>query len=482
MLFEKTNELDKYDVVVAGGGPAGVGAGLACARAGLKTILVEGNGCLGGTLTAGALPFVLGSYTGSIPFPEMVRLGLTYKELPRPYRAVKGLMAEFQSRVKAQGGGLGPAVIPHAQKYPGLDRLSCHDEFTFDIEIGKQVFDAMALESGLDLLFYTQALDVKREGNEIKGVFVANKNGLSYIPCVALIDCTGDADLVYRAGYETIKGDPVSGEMSAVSLIAHVENVDPEPLNRYLQDGGNPWFTEIMAQAKADLPERRQDIPDNLVFFPMPQEGVFMVNGGTSNSPVDGTDARALTALTLWGRRRAKFLVEELFHKYIPGGEKARLRLSAYYPGVRETRKIVGEYNLTEADVLSGKRFTDSIALAGRHFDLDRGGTWDNQPFGAKRLGGGVVTVPYRTMIPAGSSNILAAGRCIAAEGQALGPIRISSTCMALGQAAGTAAALKIKRNVDFKSIDIARLRHELLQRDAVIDALSDNVEAEEAQ
>jgi len=466
-----------YDIVVAGGGPAGIGAAIAAAKQGMSVLLIEGNGCLGGTSIAGALPFFLGAMTGSIPYPEMLEKGLQYRDLPRPRKAVGGVFDEVTTAIKAEQGGVGPCVMGQTDKYPGLDRLGCHDEFTFDMEIGKRVLDELMLKYGVTLLYYTHAMRVEKEGNRIKGVYVHNKSGESFIPCKAVVDCTGDADLVARAGYETYKGDRETGEMTAASLVCHIENIRSDVMEEYLNEGGDPWFRPACAAARAEHPveAETQALPKNIIIFPMVQEGVFMVNSGTCFDNIDGTDGDDMTKVTLIGRQRGKFLVEELFKKHIPGAENCRLRVSASYPGVRETRRIIAERMLTEEDLLNGTKFEDTIALAGRHFDLTRPSLTKKQglqPFAdAKRsVRGGVACIPYSALVPKGADDIIVAGRCIAADGQALGPARIMSTCMATGEAAGTAAALKVQQDISFRNVDVKELRSLLKINGAEID------------
>jgi hypothetical protein len=284
-----------------------------------------------------------------------------------------------------------------------------------------------------------------------------------------VVDATGDADLVARAGFETYKGDKETGEMTAASLVAHIEDIDAGKIAKYLEEGGDPWFYEACTEARQAYPDL--DLPSALIIFPMMHEGVFMVNGGTSFGGYDGTSAESLTALTIRGRKRAQLLVEKLFRPYMPGAERCRLRLTAAYPGVRETRRIVAETTLTEEALLSGKRFEDTIALAGRHFDLSRAKT--GQPFHEKRLSvkGGVAPIPYGALLPRGADNLIAAGRCIAADGQALGPARIMSTCMAVGQAAGVAARFKLEADAPFRAVDAQALRARLRALDAEVDA-----------
>lgn len=461
-----------FDVVVAGGGPAGISAAIASARRGKKTMLIEVNGCVGGTCTAGALPFWLGHTNGSIPFPQMVKKGLQYKDLPHPRKAVGGIFEEAMNRIKDAEGGVGPCKLAQTDKYPGLDRLGCHDEFTFDIEIGKRVLEEMLVEAGVTIRYYARVIDAVREGNVIKGIKFADKGGVQYVTADAFIDCTGDADVVDYAGFATYKGDKVTGEMTSTSLVCHIENIDTAAVETYLNEGGDPWFCAQYKQAVADYPdaELAQNPKDpSLIIFPMFQEGVFMVNSGSSFSNYDGTNGEHMTELTLRGRQRAKNLVEILFRKYMPGGENARLRLTAAYPGVRETRRIISEGALTEQHLLEGTSFEDTVALAGRHFDLYRS---TGQEFAdkEKKVKKGITEIPYSCMIPKGSENIIVAGRCVEAEGQALGPARIISTCFAMGEAAGTAAAHKLDEAKSFKCIDVQALRADLRNHGAEID------------
>ena len=470
----ETMEMPYYDVVVAGGGPAGIGAAIAAARSGMKTLLIEDNCCLGGISTAGALPCYLGAMTGSISYPQMLKKGLSYSELNRPKEAVGGIFKEMVDRIKSAGGGVGPCVIAQTDKYPGLDRLGCHDEFTFDIETGKRVLDEMATESGVEVLYYTRALDVKMTDKHVDGVYISNKSGISYVPCGVLIDCTGDADMVEAAGFETYKGDRETGEMTHASLVCHIEGVDMAAVEQYLNDGGDPWFKDICRKAQEENPEL--DVPHRLILFPMVQEGVLMINGGMSAYGYDGTSGEDRTRLTLWGRKRAQLVADVLFKKYMPGGENSSLRLTAYYPGVRETRRIVGETTLTAEMILNDSCSEEVIAIAGRHFDLSRqqkNTMFNNvahQAFGEKELPRGATGIPYGAMIPKNSENIFVAGRCIAADGQALGPARIMSTCMAVGEAAGEAASMMLKENLKSMDVDVQVLREHLRQQNAIVD------------
>ena len=471
-MYNKIYRSNKeYDCLIGGGGPAGIAAAISAARSGLKVLLVEGNGCLGGTATAGALPFWLGATTGSIQFREMLKRNLAYRYLPHPRKAVAGIFEELINKIKAEHAGSGPACLPQTDQYPGLDRLGCHDEFVFDIEAAKRIFEQTILAEGIKILYFTLIIGTECSNNKIDGVYLANKNGLSFVKAKVFIDCTGDADLVFRSGYETYKGDRITGEMSIASLITHIEDIDPSAIENYLKQGNDPWFFESCRKAKAANP--KDDLPESLLLFPMMDRGSFMVNGslngGTSFAGYDGTKAEDLTELMIRGRERAQLLVEKVFRPFIPGASNCKVRLTAIYPGIRETRRIVAERMITEQDFLDGTVYKDTIALAGRHFDLVRK---EGQVLNIEknRLGGGLARIPYSSLIPRGSTNILAAGRCIGADGQTLGPVRIQSTCLAIGEAAGTAAGLAVKQALAFKDICIDILRDKLRSNGALVE------------
>lgn len=469
-------DMESYDVLVAGGGPAGIGAAVAAARGGAKTLLIEGLGCVGGTGTIGGLPFWLGATTGSIPYYKMLEDGLAYKDLPHPRKAVGGIFEEAMSRLRDKGVGVGPAIMGQTDNYPGLDRLGCHDEFTYDLEGGKRELEQMILESGADILYFTHVIGVDVQDRLIKGVFVSNKDGITYIHAERFIDATGDGDMIAQAGFDTYKGDRETGQMTSASLVIHIEGVDSAEFENYLNNGGDPWLREACKMAQNKHPE--SNFNDSIIMFPMIQDGVFMINGGTAVHFIDGTSSVDVSRMMQIGRMRALHLIEYLFKPYVPGFQDARLRLSASYPGIRETRRIVGEYMLTEEDVLAGKSFEDIIAIAGRHFDLGRvvkrgdGKLEYVQPSHKNRLkiAGGAMKIPYRSLVPKNTLNIITAGRCIAADGQTMGPARIMSTCMATGEAAGTAAAMTLEEGCSFKELNIQRLRKRLKENHAIVD------------
>ena len=454
-----------YDLLICGGGPAGIGAAIAAGRRGLRVLLIERSGCLGGVSTSCALPFWLGCFTGSKPYKKMLAEGTAYEDLPRPRRAVAGIFQELCDNLRSGGYGTGadPFVMGQGDRYPGLQRLGCHDEFTFNVEDGKRVLEKTVLDAGVTILYYSQVCDAEAENGILRSVTVSNKRGLTRYTAPAFLDCTGDGDVVAFAGGRT-SVSPVN-DTSSVSLIAHIEGIDSAKLEAYLKSGGDPFFREACQKAREENPGL--DIPDHLLIFPMVQEGVFMVNGGTYFVGYDALSPEDMTALSIRGRERARILAELVFPK-IPGGEHARVRLTGAYPGVRETRRILSEGALTEEHLLTGHVFPDPVALAPRHFDLERGG---EQPFHAQDLSmkRDAVQIPYSCMVPKDLTNVLAAGRCVQADGQALGPARIMATCFAMGEAAGLASVIRQKRDCAFREVPYVELREMLLENGAIL-------------
>ena len=145
--------------------------------------------------------------TGSIPFHKMIEKGLAYKELPRPRKAVDGIFIEAVECIKRAGGGIGPREVAKADEYPSLDRIGCHDELSFDIETSKRVLEEMTSEAGVNILYYTNVIGAKLESRNIKGIYAANKDGVLYTQAETFIDCSGDADLVFQAGFAVTKSD-----------------------------------------------------------------------------------------------------------------------------------------------------------------------------------------------------------------------------------------------------------------------------------
>ncbi len=444
----KANFIGSYDVVVAGGGPAGTAAAVAAARLGAKTLVVESQGCLGGTGTSGGCAIWLGS--------------MKREEGKGP--AVGGIFKELVDRMIGEGSACEPGA-----NLGEVDKLGFPDHVLFDIEACKRHHDDLVRKAGVELLFFTSVLAPRMSGKKIEGVFLFSKDGLTFAKASMVIDSTGDADIAFRAGFKTVKGRKDTGLMTPTTVISFVEGVDRKPLGNYLAGGGDWRFRDLIRELREkgiwNYPEER------IIVVPTLQKDVFMVNTRRQIG-VDGTCAQSLTEAIISGRRDAQEFLDKVLIPYYPGFKNAHLRQTASVVGVRETRKIVGEYSLTEMDCIEGRTFPDTIALSGYYWDLPDPERPSYQPFYGpdKVMAKPFVEIPYRCLIPRESENLLVAGRCISVEEQALGAIRVMPICYAMGQAAGTAAAMCIKETCSPSQVPIKKLRRSLAGQGAVLD------------
>jgi len=445
---------EEVDVLVVGGGPAGVCAALASARNGAGTLLVEQYGFLFGMATAALVPHFNGVAN---PQGELV---------------VKGILDEIVQRLEREGGGVGYLTYP----YWGVD-------VPYDTEILKMVALEMLQEEGVKILFHTFASDAIVHDDYVRGIAIQNKSGRSIILAKRLIDCTGDADVATAAGVPFKKGREKDGLMMGTSFQFMLHNVDLEKVAEFVK--GQPpspirfvtgvkldQTKESYVRIVGDIPEeakRDLDLPKDFDKFYLEsiRDGMAIV-GHPHVVGIDPTNARDLTRAQIEGRRRV-YLFAEVLRRYVPGFERSYV---AYIPpsiGIRESRRIVGRYVLTEEDVMSGRDFEDSVARGAYPIDL-HGLTEDMKFFERfEFIKAPYYHIPYRCMVPVNRENLLVAGRSISADRSAFGSLRIMPVCMALGQAAGTAAALSLKSDVDISKVDVKELRNTLKDQGALI-------------
>lgn len=451
MLYRKEiPESRQAGLVVCGGGFAGFASACAAARQGVKTLLIERNGCLGGTGTQGLVNHILGE--------RVYQPDNTYRT------CIRGLFSELEQRLLAADGGLDVNGIdlslpPHGW-YGGLGV-----GLIFDNEKMKLLLEEMLLESGAEVLYYTDIIDVVREGNRIAGVIVHNKSGLSVIRGDRFIDATGDGDIAVLAGCAFELGDDEGG-MAPASLEMHVENVDSEQLIAYMRETGDLRFRNLIG------PLREQGIwtfpYEIFISVMLTQKDVFMINT-IRQVGVDGTDASSLTAAALDGRRENYELLS-VMREHFPGFRNATIRQIAPVVGVRETRRIVCEYMLSVQDLIDGVTFPDSIAVSGYGWDLPHPKKPSLQPLHGVRRKSEFTELPYRCLVPKGIENLLVAGRCIGTERDVSGVMRVMGPCIAMGEAAGLASALSLAADCSFIEVDVPALRAELQKRGAITD------------
>lgn len=439
-----------YDVIVVGGGTAGVVAAIAAGRHGAKTLLIEQYGHLGGT-AVGGLPF-LGMYDGN------------------DKRVNAGIPQELVERMKAEGGCLDGCF--------GATWMDANYRFSitpYEQETYKYVAQEMVLEAGAEILFHTFISDAVIEDGEIKSIEVVNKSGKSRYTARVFIDTTGDADLAYMAGVPMMEKE---GTQNA-SILFKVGGVDTNKMLTALHEGkgiqgwGN-WHTRILKGPRLDNPEEGlihmagHFVDENgkkTTFTAISTISTELHINATRTVNIDGADAHSVSFGEVSERRHVHDLVAML-KRCVPGFETVHL-ISTAALGIRESRNIVGEYVLTRDDVLSGKQFEDSVARGAYPIDIHdpKGGPTQFQFI----QGSGSYSIPYRCLLPKGVSNLLVAGRCLSASSNGMGSARIMGAVSSQGQAVGTAAALAVKSGASPKAIDIAELQRLLLEDDVLL-------------
>jgi len=426
------------DVFVAGGGPAGVAAAVTAARHGARVFLAECHSCLGGMSTAGRVMVFM-------PWGD----------------GVNALADGFGSRVRER-----------------LARETRLQGPAHDIEAFKRVYDAEMREAGADFTFYTRVADVVAEGGGIRYVVCAAPSGMWAVKAKVYIDCTGNGDLAVWAGADWKKGD-ARGHMMPGTLVSYWDNID---WARWAKERPKP-FPGSNQPFGAFLPEANRDgvlsVPD--LHF----SGIFRQEGGLGLAnmghcfDVDGTDERSITRALVDGRR-SMVEYERYLHDYLKRGlEKCRLLATGELLGIRETRRITGDYTLTHADYVARAHFPDEIGRYAYPIDIHPSSADPkamaehvkqfNRSY--RYAKGESYGIPYRTLTPRGISNLLVAGRCVSSDEWVQASIRVIPACYITGQAAGLAAALAADRACSVHAVDVPELRRKLTAYGACLPA-----------
>ena len=452
-----------FDIVIIGGGPTGVAAAVAAARNGARALLVEAGPFLGGDLVSG------------LPIDGCLNsLGEWI---------VGGPARELFDTCQALGGYIGPlcdwrtmygvCLDPEAMKVAVVEVLARHQ---------------------VPVLLYTFAEDVVTDGRRVAGVVVVNKNQRTLLTADLFLDCSGDGDIAVLAGAACEHGGP-EGQFQPVSLVYRLAGVDFRAYLEFVRQnpdefllGENPILGKTRAECAqaayesgypfvavnakgpmlAEAIRTGEMFPCAAIFsWPTSLARREVALNTTRVADVDATDTEALS------RVQAELVAQVItsmryVQRRLPGFSASCLAGLAPRIGIRETRRIMGEYVLTADDVLQGRKREDGVAKGGHHVDVHGAGT------AQKRVpieGGRSYDIPYGCLVPRGLDNVLVAGRCLSSTREANGSARVMGTCLAMGQAAGTAAALCVANGWhDVREVPVARLRERLRTQGAVID------------
>lgn len=437
------------DILVIGGGVAGFSAAVCAARTGADVILAERDGCLGGTATVGLVGPFMSAFdpTGS-------------------RQVIAGFMDEFIRRMEAAGGAIHPTNCLGGDSYSAY-RINGHIGVTpFDPECFKLTAEAMCKEAGVRLLYHVLFVSCEKDGDSrIRTAYFATKNGIYAIDAKQFIDCTGDADLAAACGAPTVFGDE-EGRTQVSSIFFLIDGVDKGQLEAHLAQYPESthqtqrYFEDAVKQAQLEgrFPCQRSRVS---VFEGM--NGIWRVNMAQYDGKVDFSDPEEVTKAETVCRKQIHPLIDFL-KENVPGFANIRLLQSSQSLGIRESRRIVGEYTLTMEDMAAGRRFEDGICLVGSAVDFHGKNDQKGNYRGAYYVPGReAAQIPLRCLLPQSVDNLLAAGRCLSADQMAHSAVRVMPPCFAMGQAAGTAAALAVQKGISPKQLDCAVLREKLL-------------------
>lgn len=422
------------DVVVVGGGASGIAAAISAAANGADTLLIEQRGFLGGMGTVSLVP-------AFCPFTD--------KEKP----IIRGIGMELMERMKQACNADYRKEYEHALDWVPIDP-----------ETLKRVYDDAALENGVSLLFHTFVYDVvlSEDKRNIEGIVIVNKSGRSLVRCKYVIDATGDADMAALAGVPFQKGGE-QGELQPGTMCYLLANVDRRRFHAFLEetgDTGQLHTTVERAIADGALPEGRKSI-SGLAWV---NDYLVGVNFGHVFG-VDGTKAEDLTRGAIEGRRLAERQVR-FFRDYVPGFEQAHMVASGEQLGIRETRRIQGDYVLTAEDFMEARSFEDDIARNAYYIDIHLANSKGSMTF-THLPPGKSHGVPYRVLLPIGLDNMWVPGRAASSDRAVQGSLRVMPNCFAMGQASGTAAAMALKTSATSRGVSVSRLRELLLEQGA---------------
>lgn len=441
------------DVLVVGGGPAGLGAALGAAAAGVDVILVERHGFLGGNATA-ALVMPLMSFHTQHPRPEKEGAAtLLPTDQGRGDPLIAGVLRTLLERLVKAGGAITPS-------------LKTGYTVPFDPEVFKLIALELLDEAGVHFLFHAFASDAIVDQSAIKGVVFETKSGPVVIQARAVVDCTGDGDVAAQAGAPHEIGREDDRLVQPMTLMFRVTDFERAAFEGYVKEHPDQWrgvhgLWDLIQQATAagELELPREDA----LFFATPHEREVSVNS-TRITRVLGIDVWDLSYAE-WQTRRQMRQIAAFLRRHVPGFEQAYVVQSGMHVGVRETRRILGDYQLTEDDVLNARKFPDAVARSAYPIDI-------HNPEGSgtvlKRLPAGEwYDIPLRCLRPQQVEGLLVAGRCISGTHEALSSYRVMPVAMALGQAAGVCAALAAKANQAPRAVAADQVRAELIRQGA---------------
>lgn len=443
------------DVLVVGAGPAGLGAALGAARAGAKVVLVERYGCPGGAATIALVMPLMSAHTQENQFRTSGQTTLFPTDHGDGRRVIGGVLVELVERLIKAGGAIPPSletgyVVP------------------FDPEVFKITAINMLDEAKVDVLLHSFAFDYQQIDGR-PAVFFHTKSGPIAIQAHCVVDCTGDGDVAALAGAPFEIGRENDYLTQPMTLYFRMVGFERPAFVEYIKKHPEQWYgvfglwnliEKATSDGKLKLPR------EDLLMFATPHDQEVSVNSTRVLNRV-ATDVFDLTAAE-WESRHQALEVSEFLKEYVPGFKNSYMVQTGVQIGIREARRIIGEYKLTGFDIIEARKFPDVIARCAYSMDihnpLGKGTRIERLPPGES------YDIPLRSLIPLNCDHLLTGGRCISGTHRAHSSYRIMPAAMATGQAAGVCAAISAKAGSDVRSVEVSEVQKELRRQAAILD------------
>lgn len=435
------------DILVVGGGVAGYSASVCGAKEGANVVLCEQLGYLGGTATSGLVA----------PF-------MTCFDKAGENQIIKGVFKELIDDMIALDGAIDPALCRKCDSHSGY-KLKGHLGTTpFDKETMKFVMENNCKKHGVQLRYHHMLVGVNVEGRKVTSCDFATKSGIIRIRAKQFIDCSGDADLVALAGGRTEYAYADGENLQPVSTFFLIDGVDKDKLDQYVlpkTDDRSRYFMDIVEDER-----KKGNFPCGTVKVRLYEQmgGIWSVNMCQIDETFDVTDVEQITQAEIEGRRQARIIFDMLKRRVV-GLENIRMLQTSETVGVRESRKIVGEYKLTLSDINSSTAFEDGVVTLASSVDVHTCGAVNYVAFASDEP----YTIPYRSLVHKDFDNVLSAGKTVCADRFAHGAVRVMPPAMAMGQAVGVGAVLAIKNECKAKEVDAKELRSLLIKQGAYL-------------